>query len=287
MNDFDVIYKELVHNVFFNGEEKQDRTGTGTISLFGTRMEFDVSKSFPLLTTKKIHWKSVVYELLWMLKGGNNITYLNDNGVSIWDEWADEDGDLGPIYGEQWRRWPDGDVEYDQIIGLIAQLQTNPNSRRHIVSAWNVPHLPLPGLSPKENAKAGMMALAPCHLLFQVYAGKEDTLDLQVYQRSADIFLGVPFNIASYAALLYLLATIVKRKPNKLIWVGGDTHLYLNHVQQAQLQLSRIPKLAPTLSIQLPKNYRSMEELFNRLEYSNFILDGYNPHPAIQAPIAI
>lgn len=279
-------YLDLLKNVYENGTNRKDRTGTGTKSIFGTRLEYDLFYGFPLLTTKKVHWKSIVYELLWFLKGDTNIKYLNDNGVTIWDEWADRYGDLGPIYGAQWRRWADGDVEYDQIWKVIHDLTIDPMSRRHIVSAWNIPYLPVPGLSPKENANEGMMALAPCHVMFQFYVETNGSLSIQVYQRSADLFLGVPFNIASYALLLSIVAKIIGSVPGRLIWVGGDTHIYSNHYEQVKEQLSREPRELPKLLVNLPP-YNKVDELLNKLNFDNFTLLGYTPHPAIKAPISI
>lgn len=279
-------YLDLLNDVYINGIDRSDRTGVGTRSVFGTKLEYNLFYGFPLLTTKKVHWKSVVYELLWFLKGDTNIKYLNDNGVTIWNEWADSDGELGPIYGAQWRRWQDSDVEYDQLYKVIHDLITNPMSRRHIVSAWNVPHLPIPGISPKENAAAGMMALAPCHVMFQFYVETNGSLSLQVYQRSADLFLGVPFNLASYALLLGIVAKIIGSVPYKLIWIGGDTHIYSNHYMQVEEQLWREPRELPKLLINLPP-YKKVDELFNKLDFNHFILLGYNPHAPIKAPIAI
>ena len=279
-------YLDLLEDVYLNGIDRSDRTGVGTRSVFGTKLEYNLFYGFPLLTTKKVHWKSVVYELLWFLKGDTNIKYLNDNGVTIWDEWADDDGELGPIYGAQWRRWQDGDVEYDQLYKVIHDLITYPMSRRHIVSAWNVPHLPIPGLSPKENAAEGMMALAPCHVMYQFYVETNGSLSLQVYQRSADLFLGVPFNIASYALLLSIVAKIIGSVPYKLIWIGGDTHIYSNHYMQVEEQLWREPRELPKLLINLPP-YKKVDELFNKLDFNHFSIIGYKPHAPIKAPIAI
>jgi thymidylate synthase len=261
-------YLELLKYILENGQKKDDRTGVGTLSIFGSQLRFNLQDGFPLLTTKKIHIKSVIHELLWFLKGETNIKYLKENGVTIWDEWADEKGELGPIYGYQWRSWQDYNGGYiDQIQTVIEEIKTNPNSRRLVVSAWNVAHL-------KE------MRLPPCHILFQFYVlnGK---LSLQVYQRSADIFLGVPFDIASYSFLLMMVAQVTNLEPCEIIYIFGDTHLYLNHIEQAKLQLTREPR-------PLPKVYLNPEiKNINDFKYEDFKIEGYNPHPAIKADVAV
>jgi thymidylate synthase len=261
-------YLELMRAVRERGARKDDRTGTGTLSLFGQQLRFDLSGGFPLLTTKKIHLPSVIYELLWFLRGDTNVRYLREHGVTIWDEWADEHGELGPIYGKQWRSWGTADGrQIDQISAVVQQLRTNPDSRRMLVSAWNVGELE-------------QMALAPCHLLFQFYvvAGR---LSCQLYQRSADIFLGVPFNIASYALLTCMLAQQCELSPGEFIWSGGDCHLYLNHLQQAELQLSRSPLPAPQLRIR-----RRPASMFD-YQYEDFEFMNYQFHPAIRARVAV
>jgi len=261
-------YLDLMEHVLAHGVEKRDRTGTGTRSVFGHQMRFDLREGFPLVTTKKLHLKSIVYELLWFLQGDTNVKYLNDHGVSIWDEWADENGDLGPVYGRLWRSWParDGGT-IDQIQNLLRDLQRNPDSRRLIVTAWN----------PADIEK---MALPPCHCLFQFYVA-EGRLSCQLYQRSADIFLGVPFNIASYALLTMMVAQVTGLKPGEFIHTLGDAHLYLNHVEQAHLQLSRAPHALPTMTIN-----PAVQDLFS-FRYEDFSLEGYAPHPHIKAPVAV
>ena len=261
-------YLELMRHVAERGHRKDDRTGTGTLSVFGWQMRFDLAEGFPLLTTKKLHTRSIIHELLWFLRGDTNIRYLKDNGVSIWDEWADENGELGPVYGKQWRRWeaPDG-RSIDQISQLIEALKKNPDSRRHIVSAWN----------PSEVDR---MALPPCHALFQFYvAGGK--LSCQLYQRSADIFLGVPFNIASYALFTLMVAQVCGYEPGDFVWTGGDCHLYLNHLEQTKLQLSREPRALPTLRIN-----PAVKDIF-AFTIEDFTLEGYDPHPHISAPVAV
>jgi len=261
-------YLELMRHVAERGHRKDDRTGTGTLSVFGWQMRFDLAEGFPLLTTKKLHTRSIIHELLWFLRGDTNIQYLKDNKVSIWDEWADENGELGPVYGKQWRRWetPDG-RSIDQIAQLIEALKKNPDSRRHIVSAWN----------PSEVDR---MALPPCHALFQFYvAGGK--LSCQLYQRSADIFLGVPFNIASYALFTMMVAQVCGYEPGDFVWTGGDCHLYLNHLEQTQLQLSREPRALPTMRINPEVN-----DIF-AFTIDDFTLEGYDPHPHISAPVAV
>jgi thymidylate synthase len=261
-------YLDLLQYILDHGVKKADRTGTGTLSVFGYQMRFDLQKGFPVLTTKKIHIKSVIYELLWFLRGESNISYLHDHGVSIWDEWADDNGELGPVYGVQWRRWrsPDG-IVIDQINQVIDQIKQNPNSRRLIVSAWNVGDIP-------------KMALPPCHLLFQFYVA-DGKLSCQFYQRSADVFLGVPFNIASYALLTMMMAQICDLEVGELIQVMGDTHLYLNHLDQAKLQLTRTPLPLPTMK--LNPNIKSIFDY----QYIDFSLINYQSHPAIKAEISV
>ncbi len=261
-------YLELLKFVKENGIEKKDRTGTGTISVFGYQMRFDLQKGFPLLTTKKIHVKSIIYELLWFLKGDTNIKYLNDNGVRIWDEWADENGNLGHVYGYQWRSWPTPQGEsIDQISNLINSLKSNPDSRRHIVSAWNV-------------ADIDTMALPPCHTLFQFYVAN-GKLSCQLYQRSADLFLGVPFNIASYSLLTMMLAQVCGYMPGEFIHTLGDAHIYLNHLEQVDLQLSREPRELPIMKIN-----PNINNIFD-FKYEDFELINYNPHPHIKAKVSV
>lgn len=256
-------YELFLRYVNENGVVKNDRTGTGTKSVFGFQMRFDLSKGFPLITTKKVHFKSVAAELLWFLSGDTNVRFLRENGVTIWDEWADENGDLGPIYGKQWRNF--GGV--DQIETVVQQIKTNPDSRRLIVSAWNVPEL-------------DQMMLPPCHMLFQFYVA-DGKLSCQLYQRSADVFLGVPFNIASYALLTHMVAQQCDLEVGDFVWTGGDCHLYSNHIEQANLQLSREPRPFPTLVIK-----RKPSSIFN-YTLDDFAVDFYNPHPAIKAPVAV
>jgi thymidylate synthase len=261
-------YHELMERILREGVEKRDRTGTGTRSVFGHQMRFDLADGFPLLTTKKLHVKSIIHELLWFLAGDTNIKYLNDHGVRIWDEWADARGDLGPVYGHQWRSWPARDgATIDQIANVVAMIKKNPDSRRLIVTAWN-------------PADVDKMALPPCHLLFQFYvaAGR---LSCQLYQRSADTFLGVPFNIASYALLTMMVAQVTGYRPGDFVWTGGDTHLYLNHLEQAHLQLSRAPKKLPTMRIN-----PAVTDLF-AFRYEDFTLEGYEAHPHIKAEVAV
>ncbi len=261
-------YLDLMRHVLRNGSEKNDRTGTGTRSTFGYQMRFDLAEGFPLCTTKKLHLRSIIYELLWFLRGDTNVAYLNQNGVSIWDEWADADGDLGPVYGRQWRSWPTSNGEsIDQLAELVEQIQNNPDSRRLLVSAWNVAQIP-------------QMALAPCHALFQFYVS-DGRLSCQLYQRSADIFLGVPFNIASYALLTHMLAQVTNLKAGEFIHTFGDAHLYNNHLQEAELQLSREPRPLPRLKIN-----PNIESLFD-FSFEDFELTGYDPHPHIKAPVSV
>ena len=261
-------YLDLMRHVRDFGVTKEDRTGTGTRSVFGYQMRFDLSQGFPLLTTKKLHLRSIIHELLWFLQGDTNIRYLKENGVSIWDEWADEEGNLGPVYGYQWRSWPaPGGGHVDQISQLVAQIKSNPDSRRLIVSAWN-------------PAQVDDMALPPCHCLFQFYVA-EGRLSCQLYQRSADVFLGVPFNIASYALLTMMMAQVTGLKPGEFVHTFGDAHLYLNHLDQVELQLSREPKTLPGMSIN-----PEVKDIF-AFRYEDFELTDYDPHPHIKAPVAV
>ena len=261
-------YLDLLRHILEDGVEKSDRTGTGTRSVFGYQMRVDLADGFPLLTTKKMHLRSVIHELLWFLAGDTNIAYLNENGVSIWDEWADRDGDLGPIYGYQWRSWPTpGGGHIDQVSGVIEAIRTNPDSRRHIVSAWNV-------------ADLDRMKLPPCHALFQFYVA-EGRLSCQLYQRSADVFLGVPFNLASYALLTRMMAQVCGLDPGVFVHTFGDAHLYLNHLEQARRQLSRQPRPLPRIVL----NPR-ITSIFD-FQYGDFALEAYDPHPHIRAPISV
>lgn len=279
----DRTYKNLLIDVLETGTEKADRTGTGTISVFGRQARFDLGEGFPLLTTKSIHFKSVLYELLWFLSGNTNIRWLQGNGVSIWDEWADENGDLGPIYGKQWRSWPDfQDINtIDQLEQTLHLLRTDPDSRRIVVTAWNPTELPRPDLSPQENASKGYMALAPCHCLFQFYV-VDGKLSCHMYQRSADLFLGVPFNIASYAMLTMMVANQTHLGYGELVISFGDLHLYKNHLNEDMVyaQLKREETQIPLLFI------NQAPSLFEYVA-SDFKLAGYNPHPAIKAPISV
>ena len=261
-------YLNLLDRILREGVQKDDRTGTGTVSVFGHQMRFDLSEGFPLLTTKKLHTKSIIYELLWFLKGDTNVRYLQEHGVRIWNEWADENGDLGPVYGHQWRSWPDYDGGViDQIEYVVNQIKTNPNSRRMIVSAWNV-------------AEVNKMALPPCHTLFQFYVCN-GRLSLQLYQRSADTFLGVPFNIASYALLTMMMAQVTGLEPGEFVHTTGDTHLYLNHLEQARLQLTREPRPLPTM--QLNPDVKSLYDF----KFEDFELVGYDPWPHIKADVSV
>ena len=274
-------YLNLMQHVLDNGTQKGDRTGTGTKSVFGYQMRFDLSQGFPLVTTKKCHLKSIVHELLWFLKGETNTAYLTENGVSIWNEWAREDGDLGPVYGYQWRNWPTPDGRYvDQIAELIEQIKSKPNSRRLIVSAWNVADLPDESISPQANVENGKMALAPCHAFFQFYVA-DGKLSCQLYQRSADIFLGVPFNIASYALLTMMMAQICGLEPGDFVHTFGDAHLYSNHMEQVSTQLAREPFGLPTMKIN-----PDVKSIFD-FTFEDFELLDYECHPGIRAPIAI
>lgn len=257
-----------MQHILDQGVKKEDRTGTGTISIFGHQMRFNLQEGFPLVTTKKVHLKSIIHELLWFLKGDTNIAYLKENGVSIWDEWADANGELGPVYGSQWRSWPTPDGRHiDQITQVVNQLKNNPDSRRIIVSAWNVAEI--------ENMK-----LPPCHAFYQFYVA-EGKLSCQLYQRSADVFLGVPFNIASYALLVLMMAQVTGLEPGEFIWTGGDTHLYLNHLEQAQKQLTREPRPLPTMKLN-----PEVKDIFD-FTYEDFELVNYEPHPGIKAPVAV
>ncbi|GGZ01553.1 MAG: thymidylate synthase [Shewanella sp.] len=261
-------YLDLMRHILENGTEKTDRTGTGTLSVFGYQMRFDLSKGFPLVTTKKCHLRSIIHELLWFLKGDTNVSYLRDNKVSIWDEWADENGNLGPVYGAQWRSWPTPDGQHiDQISQVISQIKQQPDSRRLIVSAWNV-------------AELDKMALAPCHAFFQFYVA-DGKLSCQLYQRSCDVFLGLPFNIASYALLTMMVAQQCELALGDFVWTGGDTHLYSNHLEQTRLQLTRAPRALPTMKIT-----RKPASIFD-YQFEDFELSGYDPHPHIKAPVAI
>ena len=261
-------YLDLMRHVLEHGAKKTDRTGTGTLSVFGHQMRFDLAERFPLVTTKRVHVKSVIHELLWFLQGSTNVRYLRENGVTIWDEWADERGELGPVYGHQWRSWPAPDGRsIDQVADVVSQIRANPDSRRLIVSAWNVADIP-------------RMALAPCHALFQFYVC-DGRLSCQLYQRSADTFLGVPFNIASYALLTLMVAQVTGLKPGEFVHTFGDAHLYLNHLDQAREQLSRAPRTLPAMRLN-----PSVTDLF-AFRYEDFTLEGYDPHPPIRAPIAV
>ena len=261
-------YLDLLRDILKNGERREDRTGTGTLGVFGRQLHYDLDDGFPLLTTKKLHLKSIVYELLWFLNGDTNVRWLQDRGVSIWNEWADENGDLGPVYGKQWRSWtaPDGRI-IDQITKVRDALRTNPYSRRHVVSAWN-------------PADVDDMALPPCHCLFQFHVG-DGRLNCQLYQRSADVFLGVPFNIASYALLTMMMAQAVGLRPGTFVHTLGDAHLYLNHLEQAELQLTREPRKRPEMKLNPART-----DIFG-WEYEDFELVGYTPHPHIKAPVAV
>ncbi|HEY9043983.1 MAG TPA: thymidylate synthase [Rheinheimera sp.] len=274
-------YLDLMRHVLEHGHKKTDRTGTGTISVFGYQMRFNLAEGFPLVTTKKCHLRSIIHELLWFLKGETNIGYLKDNGVSIWDEWATESGELGPVYGAQWRSWQaaDGGV-IDQISQLIADIKRTPDSRRLIVSAWNPALLPDTSVSPKENAARGKQALPPCHTLFQFYVN-DGKLSCQLYQRSADIFLGVPFNIASYALLTLMVAQVCKLEPGDFVHTFGDAHLYLNHLEQVNTQLARAPFPMPQMQLN-----PAVDNIFD-FTFDDFTLLNYQAHPHIKAPVAI
>ncbi|TVY06864.1 thymidylate synthase [Paenibacillus cremeus] len=261
-------YKDLLSDILEHGVQKEDRTGTGTISVFARQLRYDLAEGFPLITTKKLHIKSILHELLWFLSGETNIKYLRDNGVTIWDEWADENGDLGPVYGSQWRSWPTPDGQaIDQIRQVIEQIRNNPDSRRHLVSAWN-------------PAEVGRMALPPCHYVFQFYVA-EGKLSCMFNMRSVDTFLGLPFNIASYAFLTHMVAQQCDLEPGELIWTGGDVHIYLNHLEQVKLQLTREPFPLPKLIIK-----RKPDSIFD-YRFEDFEIEGYQSHPSIKAPIAV
>ena len=274
-------YLDLLQHILDNGTRKSDRTGTGTLSVFGYQMRFDLSQGFPAVTTKKLHLRSIIHELLWFLRGDTNIRYLNDNGVRIWDEWATESGDLGPVYGAQWRNWvaPDG-RRIDQIAQLLQDLKQRPDSRRHIVSAWNPALLPDESRSPSENAARGLQALPPCHTLFQFHVA-DGRLSCQLYQRSADVFLGVPFNIASYSLLTLMIAQVTGLEPGDFVHSFGDVHIYQNHLEQVHTQLSREPLPLPRMKIN-----PEVRDLF-AFRYEDFELVDYQCHPAIPAPIAV
>jgi thymidylate synthase len=262
-------YLDLLRHVLDHGQRRDDRTGTGTLGVFGAQVRFDLSLGFPLLTTKKLHTRSIIHELLWFLRGDTNIRYLQENGVTIWDEWADAEGNLGPVYGKQWRSWaaPDG-RQIDQLADLIAQIKSSPHSRRHVLSAWNPADVP-------------SMALPPCHCLFQFYVGADQRLSCQLYQRSADLFLGVPFNIASYALLTHMVAQVTGHPPGEFIHTFGDLHLYLNHLDQTRRQLERDPLPLPTLQLN-----PEITDLF-AFRFDDITLHDYHPHPPIKAPIAV
>jgi thymidylate synthase len=274
-------YHQLLRDILDHGTVKSDRTGTGTTSLFGYQMRFDLGQGFPLVTTKKLHLRSIIYELLWFIRGESNIAYLRDNGVSIWNEWADEQGELGPVYGVQWRSWPapDGST-IDQLAILMRNLRERPDSRRHILSAWNPAVLPDEGMSPQDNARAGRQALPPCHTLFQFYVA-DGRLSCQLYQRSADVFLGVPFNIASYSLLTMMMAQVLGYRPGDFVHTFGDVHIYSNHLEQVHTQLQREPYALPQMRIN-PARQRLEDFCFEDFELLN-----YQCHPPISAPIAV
>ncbi len=275
------IYLNLLQEILDRGSRKSDRTGTGTISLFGYQMRFDLSQGFPAVTTKKLHLKSIIHELLWFLSGDTNISYLTDNGVTIWDEWANDEGELGPVYGSQWRNWITGGGRHiDQITQLLLDLQARPDSRRHIVSAWNPAVLPDESRSPAENIAAGLQALPPCHTMFQFHVAN-GRLSCQMYQRSADVFLGVPFNTASYALLTLMIAQVCDLEPGDFVHTLGDAHIYLNHLEQVQTQLSRKPYPLPVMKLNPQR-----KNLFD-FRYEDFELVNYQFHPVIRAPIAV
>lgn len=274
-------YHDLLRLILAQGSAKEDRTGTGTIGVFGHQMRFNLQQGFPLLTTKKLHWKSIAIELLWFLRGDTNLAYLKENGVRIWDEWATDEGELGPLYGKQWTRWatPDG-RELNQIEQVIEQIKARPNSRRLIVSAWNPADLPDESMSPQANVQQGRMALAACHALFQ-FQVNDGKLNCQLYQRSADVFLGVPFNIASYALLTHMIAQQCDLEVGDFVWTGGDVHLYRNTIEQAQLQLTREPYALPTLKI-----LRKPNSIFD-YTFDDFVIENYQAHPHISAKVAV
>ncbi|RXG21463.1 thymidylate synthase [Leeuwenhoekiella aequorea] len=280
-------YHALAKHILENGIQKGDRTGTGTLSVFGYQMRFDLSEGFPMVTTKKLHLKSIIYELLWFLKGETNVGYLQENGVRIWNEWADENGDLGPVYGHQWRNW--ASEEIDQIKEVIETLKTNPNSRRMLVSAWNPSVLPDTSKSFSENVAAGKAALPPCHAFFQFYVAPADSnsedkrprLSCQLYQRSADVFLGVPFNIASYALFTMMIAQVCNYAPGDFVHTFGDAHIYNNHIEQLNLQLSREIRTLPTIKLN-----PTIKDIFD-FKFEDFTLENYDPHPHIKGAVAI
>ena len=274
-------YLDLLRYVRDNGTEKSDRTGTGTKAVFGYQMRFDLARGFPMVTTKKVHLKSIIHELLWFLSGDTNIRYLKENGVSIWNEWATPEGELGPVYGEQWRSWKSHDGRViDQISDLLGEIRHNPDSRRLVVSAWNPAVLPDPKQPPSENAAQGLQALPPCHCLFQFYVA-DGKLSCQLYQRSGDIFLGVPFNIASYALLTLMIAQVCDLQPGEFVHTLGDAHLYSNHFEQADEQLGREPRALPQMKLN-----PAVKDLF-AFRFEDFELVGYDPHPHIKAPVAV
>jgi thymidylate synthase len=274
-------YLQLLQDILDKGNQKDDRTGTGTVSLFGYQMRFDLAEGFPCVTTKKLHLRSIIHELLWFLKGDTNVAYLNENGVRIWNEWADENGSLGPVYGAQWRDWvtPDGG-HIDQVKILLDDLRIRPDSRRHIISAWNPAVLPDESLSPQENVRAGLQALPPCHMMFQFHVAN-GRLSCQMYQRSADVFLGVPFNIASYSLLTMMIAQVLELEPGDFIISLGDVHIYLNHMEQVKTQLSRKPFPLPVMRINPAR-----KNLFDFV-FEDFELQNYQCHAGIKAPIAV
>ena len=271
-------YHNLLKHILDNGYRKDDRTGTGTTSIFGYQMRFDLNEGFPLVTTKKLHLKSIIYELLWFLKGDTNIKYLTENGVRIWNEWADENGDLGPIYGHQWRNWNNENI--DQIKQIIETIKKNPDSRRMIVSAWNPSVLPDTSVSFAENVAKGKTALPPCHAFFQFYVA-DQKLSCQLYQRSADVFLGVPFNIASYALLTMMMAQVCGLKVGDFVHTFGDVHIYNNHREQVELQLSRTPRSLPQINLN-----PAVKDLFS-FDYNDFTLENYDPYPAIKGIVSV
>jgi len=274
-------YHELLEDIMTNGEQREDRTGTGTLSVFGRQIRYDMNQGLPLITTKKVYFKGLLHELLWFLDGDINIKYLKDNKVNIWNEWATEDGNLGPVYGKQWRFWPGENGELiDQIKKLENDLRTNPFSRRHIVSSWNVADLPDESISPQENALNDKMALPPCHTLFQFYRTK-NKLHLHLYMRSNDVFLGHPFNIAQYSVFLMMMANVLGVEAGDFIWSAGDAHIYLNHLDQVKELLTREERPLPSLT------FKRRPESILDYKYDDFILTGYDPHPAIKAPVAI
>ena len=271
-------YHDLIQHILDHGVQKGDRTGTGTKSVFGYQMRFDLTEGFPMVTTKKIHLKSIIYELLWFLKGDTNVKYLQDNGVRIWNEWANQDGDLGPVYGHQWRNW--NSEEIDQIKDLIHTLKNNPNSRRMLVSAWNPSVMPNTSVSFEENVANGKAALPPCHAFFQFYVA-DGKLSCQLYQRSADVFLGVPFNIASYALFTLMVAQVCGYQPGEFIHTFGDAHIYNNHMEQVELQLSREPRQLPSMKLNT-----EVKNIFD-FSFEDFTLENYDPHPHIKGKVAI